>query len=138
MNTTTENTVEYPDIISAGVRLTRAQASKLANERHAWTIAARLGAVTEDRMDAARAAVRAVVRAGRLSYRLMEAENESENFLPDGSECAYLANLRQRSDKADKAAMDALAPFALRLMWPGPYPIIEATDGRAASIFLEY
>jgi hypothetical protein len=119
-------------------RLTRAQSKALANDRHAWNIAAHAGRVTRERFDGARKAVRAVLRAGRLQVRVMEAENDTENFKPDGSESPALRSLRHRVDLADRSARDRLRPFGYKLVYPGPYPLVEPTDGNGPKIFPEY
>ncbi len=135
-NTATENLVEYPACYAG--RITRAQARRLSRERHAWQIAARLGDVTESRMDAARKALRRVIRAGNVQARIMEAENSASNYDADGHESRGLRALREIGDNADKAARKALAPFGLRLTYPGPYPLIEPADGNGPQIFPEY
>ena len=127
--------VEYPSF--AGT-LTRAQARTLANDCHAWRLAAGQNATTtRERYEAARKALRAMIRAGRLQARIMEAENDGRNF-PGGRESLALRDLRRRGDKADKTARDLLRPFGHRLTYPGPYPLAEPVDGKGPQIFPEY
>ena len=128
--------VEYPSFSGT---LTRAQARTLANDCHAFRLAAGQDkTTTRERFDAARKAVRAMIRAGRLQARIMEAENDAKSFNADGSEGLALRSLRARGDKADKAARDLLRPFGHRLTYPGPYPLAEPVDGRGPQIFPEY
>ena len=142
MNTKTTTTtapaalVEYPTNYAG--HLTRAQARAFANECHAFRLAAGQDkTTTRERFDTARKAVRAMLRAGRLQARIMEAENDSGNY-NNGRESLALRSLRARGDKADKAARDLLAPLGYRLTYPGPYPLAEPADGHGAQIFPEY
>lgn len=129
--------VEYPTHYEG--KLTRAQSKALANECHAFRLAAGQDKTTTcERFEAARKAIRAMIHDGRMQARIMEAENDRRNFNPDGSETLFLRDLRRRGDKADKTARDLLRPFGYKLTYPGPYPYAEPVDGEGAQIFPEY
>jgi len=112
---------------------TAAQWRAVRREREAWRAAAHAGhGVTASRMDAARAALRRVARAGRLSARVCEMENDRAYFTADGSEGLALRDFRRRYENSARLAAESLAPFGLRMEWPGIYPVVENAEGTPA------